>query len=139
MHRMTRRSELDGGAYAATDNASILERLCQLEDEMERGRAAFLPMENGETVWTIGFDGCAKIHPFCRKVLSQEIRGKAGDRKIILHCRDCSFHGEDEGKSWWRTEGDAKAYMDSRPGWYVPWRNMGPRQEKYGRFSAAKD
>lgn len=139
MHRLTRRGELDGGAYAASDNASILERLCQLEDGMEAGTTVLLPIENGETIWTVGFDGCAKIHPFCRKIRSQEIRGNGEQREIILHCKDCSFRAEDEGKSWWRTEGEAKAFMDSRPGWYVPWRNMGPRHEEYGRFAAPKE
>lgn len=139
MRRLTRRGDLDGGAYAESDNASILERLCQLEEAMEAGRTVLLPLNNGDTVWTVGFDGCAKVHPFCRKVQAQEVRGSGENRKIILHCRDCSFHAEDEGKSWWRTEEEAKACMGSRPGWYVAWNNMGPRQEKHGRFAVAKE
>lgn len=98
-----------------------------------------LPMENGATVWTVGFDGCAKVHPFSRKVLRQEVSGQAGDFRIRLHCRDCVFAAEDEGKTWWRTREAAEEHTRSRPDWYVRWKTRGPRHEEYGRFAAEKD
>lgn len=100
------------------------------------GPAVTLPMENGATVWTVGFDGCAKIHPFSRKVLRQEVSGQAGGFKVRLICRDCVFAAEDEGKTWWRTQKAAEDHMKTRPGWYVRWKTRGPKHETFGRFAA---